>query len=179
MINIESLKYKGLIKIVGHPNVDFDCMVSGYLLKYIFTQLGIVSKFVLQDMNVDPFFEKVAHEIKFDYELCFNLKEEDTLFLVDHTANYKQRVVGCFDHHPELIKIDINYINKPKTSCAKLIYDWAQEIGIIIPKELTILTVYACYVDSLSFKSTKAVQEDKIWCIEKIKEYNMDEIEVE
>ena len=179
MINIESLKHKGLIKIVGHPNADFDCMVSGYLLKYIFTQLGIVSKFVLQDMNVDELFESIAHEIKFDYELCFNLKEEDTLFLVDHTANYKQRVVGCFDHHPELAKIDMNYINKPKTSCAKLIYDWAQEIGIVIPKELTILTVYACYVDSLSFKSTKAVQEDKIWCLEKIKEYNMDEKEVE
>ena len=130
MINIESLKHKGLIKIIGHPNADFDCMVSGYLLKHIFTQLGIVSKFVLPDMNVDPFFEKVAHEMKFEYELCFNLRKEDTLFLVDHTANYEQKVIGCFDHHPELVKINMNYINKPKTSCAKLIYEWAEEVSV-------------------------------------------------
>lgn len=179
MINIESLKHKGLIKIVGHPNADFDCMVSGYLLKYIFAQLGIVSKFVLPDMNVDPFFEKVAHEMKFEYELCFNLRKEDTLFLVDHTSNYEQKVIGCFDHHPELVKIDMNYINKPKTSCAKLIYEWAEEIGITIPKDLTILTIYACYMDSLSFRSTKALKEDKIWCLEKIKEYSLDEKAIE
>ena len=34
-INVEELRKTSRIAIVGHKNADFDCMVSGILLKYI------------------------------------------------------------------------------------------------------------------------------------------------
>lgn len=175
MLNIESLKKYKSIKIIGHPNADFDSMASGYLLEHIFLHLGINAEFVLQDGEVDEFFkEKWIGRHK-----TWKKREDDVLFLVDHTASYDFPVVGCFDHHPELVPIDQNYINEAKTSCAKVIYDWAESIGFEIPRSFVTLVIYACYMDSLSFKTTKARAEDLEWCREKMREYNMDEKEVE
>jgi PncC family amidohydrolase len=98
---------------------------------------------------------------------------------VDHTNSYDLPVVGCFDHHPEIVHIEHNYINEPKTSCAKVIYDWADSIGFEVPRSLTTLVVYACYMDSLSFKSTKARQEDLEWCNKQMEKYDMNKQEIE
>lgn len=175
MIDIESLKNYNSIKIIGHQHADFDTMASGYLLEHIFIHLGINAEFVLQDGEVDQFFkEKWIGRHK-----TWKKKEGDVLFLVDHTASYDYPVVGCFDHHPELVHIEHNYINEPKTCCAKVIYDWAESVGFEIPRSLTSLVVYSCYIDSLSFKSTKARLEDLAWCFEKMREFGMDEKEVE
>lgn len=173
MIDIESLKKYKSIKIIGHPHADFDSMASGYILQQIFVHFGIKAEFVLQDGEVDPFFkEKWIGKHK-----TWRKREGDVLFLVDHTASYNFPVVGCFDHHPELVHIEQNYINEPKTSCAKVIYDWAESIGFEMPRSLITLVVYACYMDSLSFKSTKALSEDHEWCLQQIEKYGMDEQE--
>lgn len=174
MIDIESLKTYKSIKIIGHEHADFDSMVSGYLLEYIFINLGINAEFVLHDGEVDVFFkEKWIGKHK-----TWKKRDDDVLFLVDHTASYDLPVVGCFDHHPELAPINQNYINEPKTSCAKVIYDWAESVGFEVPRSFITLIVYACYMDSLSFKSTKARHEDLEWCREQIEQYGMDETEV-
>lgn len=174
MIDVDSLRKYKLIKIVGHKHADFDSIVSGYLLEYVFHELGVNGIFVLQDEKEDPFFKE-----KFVGKLRINkAKKDDVLFLVDHTDYYEQKVVGCFDHHPTIVDVEQNYVNKPKTSCAKLIYEWAEEMGVDVPRSLTELVVYACYMDSLSFKSTKALPEDREWCKDKIKKYGMDEEEV-
>jgi nanoRNase/pAp phosphatase (c-di-AMP/oligoRNAs hydrolase) len=144
MIDIESLKTYKSIKIIGHPHADFDSMASGYLLEHIFVNLGINAEFVLQDGKADCFFKQKwigRHKI-------WHRREEDVLFLVDHTAEYDLPVVGCFDHHPELIHIDQNYVNEPKTSCAKVIFDWAESVGFEVPRSLTTLVVYACYMSN-------------------------------
>jgi PncC family amidohydrolase len=174
MIDIESLKKYKSIKIIGHKHADFDSMASGYLLEHIFVNLGINAEFVLQDGEIDAFFkEKWIGKHK-----TWKRRESDALFLVDHTAHYDLPVIGCFDHHPELVHIEQNYVNEPKTSCAKVIYDWTKSIGFEVPRSLVTLVVYACYMDSLSFKSTKARPEDLEWCHTQIKKYAMDETEV-
>ena len=174
MINIDELRSYSNIKIIGHRHVDFDSMVSGYLLENIFLNLGIKAQFVLQDKEEDIFFKE-----KFiGRKRTWRKRDDDVLFLVDHTAKYDIPVVGCFDHHPEIVHIEKNYINEPKTSCAKVIYDWAQSIGYTVPNGYEVLTVYACYMDSLSFKSTKARPEDLEWCKEMMRKHNMDENEV-
>ena len=128
MIDIESLRKYKSIKIIGHKHADFDSMASGYLLEHIFVNLGINAEFVLQDGEVDNFFkEKWIGRHK-----TWKSRENDVLFLVDHTASYDFPVVGCFDHHPELVHIEQNYVNEPKTSCAKVIYDWTESIGFEI-----------------------------------------------
>ena len=180
MIDLNILKsVKGPIKIVGHKKADFDSMTSGYLLEYVLKQLGMSARFVLLDDEIDIFFEEIAKKIDFNCCVWFGLKDNDNIFLVDHTDSYEQNVVGCFDHHPPIVNIDVNYVNQKKTSCAKLIYEWAESLGVEIPEKLTILTVYACYMDSLSFKSTKAVLEDKVWCQEQMKKLGLKEREVE
>lgn len=175
MINIEQLReYSERIKIIGHPHADFDSMTSGYLLQYILFKLGVTAEFVIQDGEVDEFFAQKW----IGRHSTWKKKDTDVLFLVDHTAKYDLPIIGCFDHHPELAHISHNYINEPKTSCAKVIYDWAESIGVEIPRSLITLVVYSCYMDSLSFKSTKARPEDLAWCREMIQKYNMDEDEV-
>lgn len=174
MINIDELRSYSNIKIIGHQHADFDSMVSGYFLENIFLNLGIKAQFVLQDNEEDIFFKE-----KFiGRKRTWRKRDDDVLFLVDHTAEYDLPVVGCFDHHPQIAHIEKNYINEPKTSCAKVIYDWAQSIGYTVPNGYEVLTVYACYMDSLSFKSTKARKEDLAWCKEMMKKHNMDEQEV-
>jgi PncC family amidohydrolase len=177
MININILKNKK-IKILCHKIADFDSMVSGYLLEYILKELKLDADFVLQDNYVDPYFEDIAKKVGFKYELKYGINNNDYLFLVDHTDSYNNEIIGCFDHHPTISDIKTNYVNISKTCCAKIIYDWAQTIGISIPDELTILTIYACYIDSISFKSTKAVLDDKQWCLLQLKKYNIDENEI-
>lgn len=174
MINIDELRSYSNIKIIGHRHADFDSMVSGYFLENIFLNLGIKAQFVLQDNEEDIFFKEKFVGRKRNWRK----RDDDVLFLVDHTAEYDLPVVGCFDHHPEITHIEKNYINEPKTSCAKVIYDWAQSIGYTVPNGYEVLTVYACYMDSLSFKSTKARPEDLEWCKEMIRKHKMDENEV-
>lgn len=171
MIDLKSLAQYKNIKIIGHKHADFDSMTSGYLLEHIFINLGINAQFVLQDDEEDIFFKE-----KFiGRKRVWRKSSDDVLFLVDHTDNYDLPVIGCFDHHPEMVHISKNYINEPKTSCAKVIYDWAKSIGFEIPRSFETLVVYACYMDSLSFKSTKARSEDLEWCKTIIEKYDMDE----
>lgn len=178
-INVEELRKTSRIAIVGHKNADFDCMVSGILLKYIFDELRIPCEFVIQDGWEDPYFKKKVEEVRYPYWYRTGLKKTDRLFLVDHTADYEQEVIGCFDHHPKQANVPKNYVNKEdKTACAKIIYEWGLEQGVKIPSELVILTVYACYMDSLSFKSTKANPDDHEWCKTKILAHHLDEEEV-
>lgn len=179
-IDIKKLKGYPVIKIIGHKHADFDSITSGCLLEYIFNKLGIKSEFVLQDGIMDTFFKEIANKIGFDCDFPSKLEKNDILFLVDHTAKYKQQVVGCIDHHPTIVDIKDNYIvNKNKTSCAKLIYEWGEQLGIEIPEKLTILTIYSCYMDSCSFKSTKVQDSDRIWCESMIEKFKINKKDIE
>lgn len=181
MINLDSIRnYSGRIAIVPHDAADFDAMVSGILLQDIFTQLGINSRFVLPDGKEDEFFVDKATQMNFHYAVSpGSIHEDDVLFLVDHTGAYKNQLIGCFDHHPEVAPVPCNYINKAQTCCAKIILDWAESLkGVIISEDLMRLIVYACHMDSLSFKSDKALPEDRVWCRAQMEKLGMDEQEV-
>lgn len=178
-INIDEIRsYSGRIAIVGHGCADFDAMTSGYLLQYILNDMGIEAHFTLPDGEFDEYFDAKVTEMHVYPVYRYGLKPDDVVFLVDHTANYPNEVIGCIDHHPAIVEISRNYTNQPQTCCAKIIYDWAYEMGILIPVSLTKLVVYACHMDSLSFKSTKALPEDRVWCRKMIQKFGMDEQEV-
>ncbi|MCD7883696.1 MAG: nicotinamide-nucleotide amidohydrolase family protein [Lachnospiraceae bacterium] len=178
MIDLTILRENAPITVVGHPVADFDCYASGFLMEYVLKALGIEAHFATPDGSVDEYFEKKAQELDFQRKAASEIRPEDTLFLVDHTAKYPNKIVGCFDHHPPLFEIPVNYVRDHSTCCAIMIYRWAEGLGIEIPKKLTALTVYANYMDSLSFKSSKGRKEDRAWCREKIRELGMNEEEV-
>lgn len=177
-INLDSLRKHNHLAIVGHGHADFDAMTSGYLLEHVLRELGISATFFLQDGLEDEFFPGKAAEVGFKYVPVCYIPEDVPLFLVDHTGAYASEVVACFDHHPTIVDVEHNYVNQPQTCCAKIIYDWATGLGVEIPDTLTKLVVYACHMDSLSFKSSKALPEDREWCREMMAKYGMDEDEV-
>lgn len=178
-INLEKLRGKE-IKIVGHKNADFDSMTSGIILKYIFDQLDITSQYVLQDGKSDNRFMETTQKLNIDIKgLGIGITNNDDIFLVDHTGRYPyNNVLGCIDHHPPVTEMKDNYVYKQQTSCAKIINDYAEELGIELPDELITLVVYSCYLDSLSFTSTKAVSSDLDWCKEKIQKLGLNENEI-
>lgn len=163
------------IKILGHKNADFDSMTSGIILDYILKKLGYNSEYIIEDGLVDPYFMQIIQKQNIDVHVGSKVSKDDVLFLVDHTANYENEVVGCFDHHPPVVNIKNNFVCLTQTSCAKILCDFADELGIELPNDYKMLAVYACYLDSLSFKSTKAVPSDLDWCRKIMKELGMDE----
>lgn len=177
-MNFDILKTKKNIKIVGHPLADFDSMASGVLLEYVLKEIDIKSEYILQDGYCDPFFIETAGKLGIKTEFNSIIRDDDVLFLVDHTGKYSNDVVACFDHHPMLYMTTENYLNEEKTSCAKVIYDYALSKGLNISKEYKLLTMYSCFLDSMSFLSSKARPEDKVWCDSVIKEYNLNEKEI-
>ncbi len=178
ILNLDFLKSFPEITIIGHANADFDAILSGLLLEYGFNQMGISSKFRLQDNLEDAEFKKVSKMYNFKKELKKIENLSEPVFLVDFTGKYNN-VVGCFDHHPPVCEIKHNYVYEDSSACAKLIYDYLEENHVEIPKIYQVLTVYACYLDTVSFSSTKARMKDKVWCQEKIKELGLNEKEIE
>lgn len=177
-IDLNSICNHERLAIVGHGHADFDAMTSGYLLEHVLRELDIPAVFVLQDGLEDEFFPAKAAEVGFKYEPVCGIPVDAPLFLVDHTGAYANEVIACFDHHPTIVDIPQNYVNQPQTCCAKIIYDWATGLGVEIPDILTKLVIYACHMDSLSFKSSKALLEDRVWCQEMMTRLDMDEQEV-
>ena len=178
-INLEKLRGRD-IKIIGQKNADFDSMTSGIILKYIFDQLGIASQYCLQDGKVDKTFMELTQKFSINVgEIEPSITTSDDVFLVDHTGHYSyNNVLGCIDHHPPIAEMKDNYVYRQQTSCAKIINDYANELSIELPNDLRTLVVYSCYLDSLSFSSTKAVPSDLVWCKEQIKELGLNEEEI-
>lgn len=174
MLNYIYLKEKEPIIITGHKNADIDSLASCYLLKKLFDYKDIKSEILIQDCIIDPLYDFKKYNFKFKTVLNKN----DNLFLVDHTFKYNNEIVGCIDHHPSDFDLDINYIYKEQTSCAKIIADQMILEGMSLSKDDIYLIVYSQYMDSLSFKSTKALESDKMWCKIQIEKYGFDENEL-
>lgn len=171
MLNYEYLKQKSPITITGHKNTDVDSMASCYLLHKLLTFKGIESKILISDSILDPLYD--FNKYGFDY--ITEVAKDKPLFLVDHTEKYENEIVGCIDHHPSDIVFENNFINRSQTSCAKIIAEEMINVGMELTKDDVYLIIYSLYMDSLSFKSTKALKEDKIWAEEQIKKYGFDE----
>lgn len=181
-MDLNFLRQFSKIDIVGHRNADFDSRISCHLMKYALTNYGIDAEVVIPDGIEDPWFKEKAKEIGFEYQDCTNFRDDSVLVLVDHVAYYQKRIIACFDHHPDAVPevmpyIDI-YRNTDKTCCGLLIYEAFEALGLTFPDVLTKLTVYGCHIDSLSFKSSKALPVDHEWCKKQILKYGMDEAEI-
>lgn len=181
-MNLNFLKQFPKIDIVGHRNADFDSRLSCHLMKYILARHGIDAEVVLPDGIEDFYFEAKAKEFGFKYQDLTNFRDDSVLILVDHVAVYPKRIIACFDHHPDAIpevmpSIDY-YLNTDKTCCGLLIYELFEKMGETFPDVLTKLTIFGCYIDSLSFKSSKALPEDHCWCKKQIQKFGLDESKV-
>ena len=178
-MTFDGLKNYKKIKIIGHNLRDFDSMMSGVLLEFVLKKLGVNAQYRLIEDFKDEFFTKVRGKLGFDADFPIGIEKDDVLFLVDHTCDYDNKIVGCFDHHPKVSRNWDNYLNIPRSACAKVIYDYAVGLGIDIPKNYLIGVILACYCDTMSFITTKALPADKKWCEETLIKLGLDSREFE
>ena len=76
------------------------------------------------------------------------------------------------DHHPISYKIDLElYFNKPISSTSLYLCKGNETL---FSKEDITLAILAAMLDTASFNSTKAKEDDKKWCIEMCDKLNID-----
>lgn len=181
-MDLNFFKQFSKIDIVGHPKADFDSRLSCHLMKYILNRHGVDAEVVLPDGIEDSYFEEKGKELGFEYQDLTSFRDDSVLILVDHVATYPKQIIACFDHHPdatpEVMPSMDYYLNTDKTCCGLLIYELFENMGEIFPDVLSKLTIFGCYIDSLSFKSSKALPEDHCWCKKQIQKFGLDESNV-
>lgn len=175
---IESLeRYKNnKIVILGHDVVDVDSIVSGYLLEKILLNKGFNACFCITDREISKESLDILKGYNFDvnvYKKEFNDDESLKYILVDHNErNLNGEIIAIIDHHPTLKNKNINlYFNKQISSTSLYLCVGNEEL---FEKEDIELAVLASMLDTASFNSTKAREEDKIYCINMCKKYNLD-----
>ena len=165
------------IIILGHENPDVDSIISGYLLEKLLLRKGIPACFIIPDRIIDN--ESVNLCLKYGldstrYQKSFDFSNQThKYFLVDHNnRTVAGKIVGIIDHHPTREPIECEYyVNQPASSTTCLVCQGYEEY--FTPQELE-LACLGAFVDTASFKSTKARLEDQTWVYEMIKKNNLD-----
>lgn len=178
-INIieELKKYKNdNIIILGHKFVDVDSVISGYLIEKCLSKYGYKVCFCIEDEEISKETLDILKEYNFDanmYKREYEDNENNKYFLADHKdRELKGEIIGIIDHHPTCKEYSIKlYFNKAISSTTLYLCKGNENEFDSEDIELAIL---AAMLDTASFNSTKAREEDKLWCIEKCKEYNLD-----
>lgn len=174
---INNLKENDPIIIVGHNNTDVDSIISCINLNNILTFLNIKSKIVITDKIIsEDTVEALEYAGYNPYELQGEVVDSDKVFLVDHYQNTTNgQAMWCIDHHPNSMTKNYElYVNKRASATAKILYDIMEEINYPITKQDVFNTIVAIMLDTCSMKSAKCSEEEKIWVMTKIKEYNLD-----
>ena len=164
-----------MIIILGHENPDVDSIISAILLNKILIKKGYNSKFIIPDNEINKDTLEILNKYNINpYEYKEALpKDENKYILVDHNERIVNGEIICIiDHHITSKKQNIkNYYNTNVSSTACYIAKNAEEL---LDKNDLELSVLATMIDTVSFHSTKGREEDKIWCEDICKKYNID-----
>lgn len=172
------------IYIVGHENADFDTMASCVLVAKMIEKTNDYQPILCtRDNFIDSDFVDAINKISPDNNYEWIELPSDPNIKIIQVDHYKpdHRTVAVFDHHSDInIHIKKNqivaYINPNATSCAIWIRKFIQKETIT--KEIDLLTILSCYIDSLSFQSTKANKDDYQICQDLIKKYKLNESQI-
>lgn len=170
-MNYEKLKKYEPIMLLGHDNADNDSITSVYFMKKLFDFLNIKSDIVILDNEIPSTFNYEKYPFKYNTKIF----PTSNVLLVDHTKTQHQcNIIGYIDHHTLSFKETETTLKKPQSSCAKIILDEMIRCGMNLDKDIYYLAVKSLYLDTLSFKSKKSIEEDKIWAEENCDKYNFD-----
>ncbi len=164
-----SIEIDKKIAIKGHDNPDFDSVVSGILCCSYLKKLGYSCRYCLPTITDKPTLSALAHAGVDISQYISDIGDDEVLFLVDHhETNLSNAVVGCIDHHPTVKKYDYPfYHNANSSSCAVEILRMMTEAGFEAEEYEYYLAVFSVYMDTMSLRSSKTVQNDVAW-IERI-----------
>ena len=166
----------GKIVVTGHDMPDNDSIISSVMLRYLLAKLEVESviKFGTRPDGVtlrDQTELDNLGGITFD-----GFDDGDRLLLVDHhVCFYKNRVIGCVDHHvtPPEANFDFNLVVKA-SSCGRVIYDMAVAAGVA-DDYLERLAVISVYLDTQSCQSLKFDKSDLTWLADGVERLGIDE----
>ncbi len=161
---VNSLKGKK-ITILGHDNIDVDATLSGILMSQLLNFLGIENEFcIIEEVKENDTYTIIKKLLKIDMKKWQKQEEKDdkNLFLVDHYETiHKGKVIGCIDHHPTQQNKNYNF-KYVRNSCATayLIYEIMKQVDFPIQKEQVEMIITAMMVDTVAFRSSKAIKEE-------------------
>lgn len=156
------------ITIVGHMNADFDSFVSCILMSKYLDFHNISNRIKRIDAHIDENLQYIGIDVN-DFEI--GILDTDNLFIVDSSFKFNNNIIGCIDHHLTSPNVEINYLYRKSTSCAKIIYDLMVEENYEFSEEEVKMVCLSLFTDSCSFKSSKACLEDKEWALNVISQY--------
>lgn len=161
---VNSLKGKK-ITILGHDNIDVDATLSGILMSQLLNFLGIENEFcIIEEVKENDTYTIIKKLLKIDMKKWQKQEEKDdkNLFLVDHYETiHKGKVIGCIDHHPTQQNKNYNF-KYVRNSCATayLIYEIMKQVDFPIQKEQVEMIITAMMVDTVAFRSSKAIKKE-------------------
>lgn len=162
--------------ILGHEYSDVDSIISGYLLEKCLFNEGFDATFCITDKVISKETQDILNEYGFNackYQKSFNDSKDIKYILVDHnTRNLKGEIILIIDHHPTSEKINTElYFNKQISSTSLYL---CKENELEFDKKDITLAILAAMLDTASFNSTKAREEDKAWALKKCEELSID-----
>lgn len=167
------------ITILGHDNIDVDSTLSGILMSKLLDFLNIENHFcILEKVKQEETYQIISELIGIDMRAWQEKGEEKNrnLFLVDHyETQHDGTVIGCVDHHPTKQEKGYSFMYV-RNSCATayLIYEMMKAVNYPIGKEEAKMIVVAMMVDTVSFRSSKTIQEEVKQAKILAKEYQLD-----
>lgn len=167
------------ITIIGHDNIDVDATLSGILMSKVLTFLGIENEFcILEKVKKDDTYDIITELFNIDMKKLEKVSEsaERYLLLLDHYETvHEGKVIACIDHHPNQSQKEYDFIYS-RNSCATsyLIYEIMKEVNFPIGIEEAKMIIVSMMVDTVSFKSSKAIPEEVIQAKKLAKEFNLD-----
>lgn len=170
------------ITIVGHKNPDVDSILSGYLLCSYLRYKKYDVEYVITDEKIQDEVLKVLKYCGIEGSLFpQHIYSNSKLILVDHhETSFNNEVAAIIDHHPTIKQIEAPiYINNQASSTTKHIYDIiSKECPKYISSRFVELVLIGMCVDTLSFRSSKALPGDKEWFIAMCEKYNLNSKEI-
>ena len=166
---IEKLnKYKDdTIVVLGHEYSDVDSIISGYLMAKVLNDFGFNASFCITDKVISNETKDILNSYGFDasiYQKDIDYSSNPKFILVDHNnRKLDGEIIMILDHHPISHNIDLElYFNKSISSTSLYLCKGNEHL---FSKEDITLAILAATLDTASFNSTKAKEEDKRWCL--------------
>lgn len=146
------LKEYPAYQIYYHKSPDGDAVTSAYALALALKSLGIPCEPVCCD-PIPPAYRYLTDPHVFEpLEGC-------TAIAVD-SANAKRlgknshvKITLCIDHHENTMEAEFRYVDPERSSCAELIYELIQEMGVPMTKVLADLLYVGLVTDTRCFRT--------------------------
>ena len=167
------------ITILGHDNIDVDSVLSALLLSKLLHFLGVENEFlILDEVKEDDTYNILKELFAIDLKVYQRADESEdrNLLLLDHyETSHKGKVLACIDHHPTTKKVDYDFMYV-RDSCATayLVYELMKMANYTLLNRDIKMVVAAMIIDTVSFRSTKTLEEEVIVAIELAKRYKID-----